>query len=228
MAEYQIGRARPWLNVRDRPGRNGQRIGRILPGQRVEVLEHIPNSEWLKINWHGTEAFAHGHWLVEEPAGALKFSCWPTESRRISQRFGANKKYYSRFKLPGHDGIDIAGPHGSAIYLPAEGTIFRIDEHKNYGLHVRAKHAGGYRTIFAHLSSATHTLKVGEKYPEGFEIGKMGNTGNVWPRPSEAKPHAGTHLHFGMKGPGSTWPYGFVDPWPFLHPVKEIDCDRNE
>ena len=45
-----------------------------------------------------------------------------------------------------------------------------------------------------HLS--TILVKEGQVVSRGQVIGKMGNTGEVYPIPSSYSPYSGTHLHF--------------------------------
>ena len=82
------------------------------------------------------------------------FEAWPTEHRVVTQMFGRNPSAYAAYGLPGHEGIDLRAPAGSAIYAVADGTVRAV--HANlahpYGLHVRIDHADGYQTIYAHLT----------------------------------------------------------------------------
>ena len=45
-----------------------------------------------------------------------------------------------------------------------------------------------------HLASVN--VKVGQVVSRGQKIGTMGNTGEVYPRPTSYSPYSGTHLHF--------------------------------
>ena len=144
---------------------------------------------------------------------------WPTQHKTITQRFGENPQIYSKFGLPGHEGIDFVAPEGSEIYAVAEGFIsdIRLDEFsdpilKPYGNQVRIQHADGFESIYAHLSQAVVTRG---QFIQGRQlIGLAGNTGNSM----------GAHLHLSLKKQGATWsgetpyPHDLVDPDPYLEP----------
>ena len=142
---------------------------------------------------------------------------WPTEYGTITQRFGENPRFYNKFGLPGHEGVDIRAPEGSEIYAAADGLVtdVRMDGFsdpllKPYGNQVRIQHAGGYQTIYAHLSEVV--VMRGQIVKAGQLIGLAGKTGNS----------SGAHLHLSLKRQGATlsgetgYPYDLVDPEPYL------------
>ncbi len=146
---------------------------------------------------------------------------WPTEYGTITQHFGEHPEIYTKFGLPGHEGIDFVAPEGSKIFAAADGTVsdVRLDGSANpltkpYGNQVRIKHDEGYETVYAHLSQATVT--AGQKVKAGDLIGKAGNTGNS----------LGAHLHMTLKKQGATaggatpFKCDIVDPTPFLAPFN--------
>ncbi|MDX1616169.1 MAG: peptidoglycan DD-metalloendopeptidase family protein [Candidatus Promineifilaceae bacterium] len=145
--------------------------------------------------------------------GQFKFEVWPTEHRHITQHFGANRRNYAQFGLPGHDGIDIRAPHGSKVFCVAPGQVFRIHDRPsghNYGIHVRVAHRDGYKTVYAHLEKVT--VKVGQTVQAGDVLGLADSTGNSF----------GAHLHLTLKKEGAKvdgWPYNIIDPSPFLLPL---------
>jgi len=140
------------------------------------------------------------------------FEAWPTEHRVVTQMFGRNPSAYAAYGLPGHEGIDLRAPAGSAIYAVADGTVRAV--HANlahpYGLHVRIDHADGYQTIYAHLTRSM--VAVGDTVRAGQQIGVAGSTGNS----------TAPHLHLTLKRVGGQtpgYPAGIVDPWPYLAPL---------
>ena len=183
---------------------------------RVNVHDHPVDQQgaikaWFKENYPLVTT-------VEFYNKSFKFERLPiAENITITQKFGEHPENYSQFGLPGHDGVDMVRAsgetEGAPVMLPADGTIYRvhniaIDGAHNYGNHVRAEHAGGYKTIFAHLSETIPEVQVGDFLPAGTWVGYVGNTGNSF----------GAHLHLGMKrAPGAQgWPYDLIDPWPFM------------
>jgi murein DD-endopeptidase MepM/ murein hydrolase activator NlpD len=137
------------------------------------------------------------------------FEFWPTEHCVITQAFGSNPKFYADYGLPGHEGIDLRAPAGSAIYSVAPGTVRAVHANLShpYGLHVRIDHADGYQTIYAHLTRSM--VAAGDTVLGGQQIGVAGSTGNS----------TGAHLHLTLKQADSQtpgYPPGVIDPWPYL------------
>lgn len=146
------------------------------------------------------------------PPPTFKLS-WPTEYQTVTQAFGINPQWYSKFGLPGHEGLDIRAPLHSKIYACADGEVYAIhnnlDDHP-YGNHIRIKHDGGYQTIYAHLEEIL--VEVGQKVIRKQYIGVADSTGNS----------SGSHLHLTLKKDGATlkgetiYPNDIIDPTPYL------------
>jgi len=115
---------------------------------------------------------------------------WPTNSGySITSNVGYRWGTY-------HYGMDIAGTgYGSPIYAAADGVVYDAGYSSAAGYYVNIDHQNGYYTRSFHFSKAP-LVKKGDKVTKGQKIGTMGNTGDVWPRPSKYNPTAGTHLHF--------------------------------
>ncbi len=138
---------------------------------------------------------------------------WPTEYPTVVQSFGANPEIYSRYGLPGHEGIDLRAPQGSNVYACAAGQVYFIEEgetNHNYGTHVRIQHSQGYRTVYAHLGQVL--VKVGDQVKARQLIGRADSTGNS----------VGQFLHLTLKKDQATakgetdYPRDIIDPTPFL------------
>lgn len=138
---------------------------------------------------------------------------WPTDHPVITQAFGATPEVYRRWGLPGHDGLDFRAPMNSRVYACADGEVYMVHDGTGghpYGIHVRVRHAGGYKTVYAHLNRAT--VHTGQFVKTGDEIGLAGSTGNS----------ARSHLHLVLKKDGATragltdYPGDIIDPTPFL------------
>ncbi|HQE93969.1 MAG TPA: peptidoglycan DD-metalloendopeptidase family protein [Anaerolineae bacterium] len=146
---------------------------------------------------------------------------WPTEYGTITQQFGANPQIYSKFGLPGHEGIDFMAPQGSEIYAVADGFVsdVRLDGSvdpigKPYGNQVRIQHDDGFESIYAHLAQAVVTR--GQFVKAKQLIGLADNTGNS----------DGSHLHLSLKKQGATaagqtnYPHDLINPTPYLEPFS--------
>lgn len=110
-------------------------------------------------------------------------SIWPVKGF-ISSGFGPRKSPFTG-RLTMHEGIDIAGPDGSAILATADGVITRSEYNKyGYGNLIEINHGYGYSTKYGHLKK--RVVKIGDKVKRGQVIGYRGNTGRS----------KGTHLHY--------------------------------
>ncbi len=163
-------------------------------------------------------AMEHGE-VLTRPAAPFT---WPTESRVVTQSFGANPEFYGRFNLPGHEGVDIRAGTGSRIFAAYDGVIIRIEENNSaygYTIRERIQLAGHtYELIYAHGLPDSRQVVVGQRVQAGQWLMLADSSGNA----------LGPHLHFGMKEPGATyvdkdpsgndrvWPLFLRDPSPFL------------
>lgn len=104
---------------------------------------------------------------------------------------------------PGHKGLDIAGPYGTAIVAAESGTVIEANNYDSWGYswgyYVLIYHNGTYTTRYAHMSSLI--VSAGQYVEKGQIIGYEGATGNV----------TGPHLHFEVYQNGTR-----VDPMQFL------------
>ena len=94
-------------------------------------------------------------------------------SGTISQHFSA-----------AHRGIDIPAPHGTRVLASDGGTVTFAGWGSSYGNYIMIRHANGYSTLYAHLSSMS--VRNGDRVFQGQEIGRVGSTGRS----------TGNHLHF--------------------------------
>lgn len=140
------------------------------------------------------------------PEGSPDWAAWPTESKALTQEFGANvDRYRDRFGLPnGHNGIDIAATEGAPVYAAAAGVVAYTGlDAAGYGNHAIIDHAGGWSSLYGHLSRID--VKRDQALAAGDLIGPAGDTGYS----------DGPHLHFEIRDPAGQ----AVDPWPLLQPL---------
>lgn len=104
-----------------------------------------------------------------------------------------------------HEGIDMAGAHGSPVYATAEGTVTHAGWESGYGNMVEVRHDFGLVTRYGHLSKVR--AEVGQKVSRGDRIGDMGNTGRS----------TGTHLHYEVRVNGSA-----VNPMTFIKAANNV------
>lgn len=138
---------------------------------------------------------------------------WPTDYSVVTQKFGVNQHIYSRFGMPGHEGIDIRALNNTNIYCCADGEVYLVHSNPKshaYGIHVRIRHKDGYKTVYAHL--AQPLVKMDQVVTAGQVIGKADSTGAS----------TGSHLHLTLKRDGATkrgetkFPKDVIDPTAFM------------
>ncbi len=84
-----------------------------------------------------------------------------------------------------HEGIDLAGPKGTAIYASGQGEVIQATYTTGgYGKVIVVDHGFGYKSRYAHLDKIN--VVQGQKIKRGELIAEMGSTGKS----------TGPHLHF--------------------------------
>jgi murein DD-endopeptidase MepM/ murein hydrolase activator NlpD len=109
---------------------------------------------------------------------SLQFA-WPVHGR-LSSKFGM------RSGRP-HEGIDIAAKKGTPILASEAGRVIHSGRLGSYGKVVILKHAGRYRTSYAHASKLL--VKKGSFVERGQKIAEVGSTGRS----------TGPHVHFEIR-----------------------------
>lgn len=85
-----------------------------------------------------------------------------------------------------HNGLDIGVPGGTPIGSAMEGTVSETGYSPIMGRYVIVSHPGGWRTLYAHMSSIL--VEQGRRVSQGGRLGLTGNTGYS----------TGPHLHFSV------------------------------
>jgi murein DD-endopeptidase MepM/ murein hydrolase activator NlpD len=126
---------------------------------------------------------------VAEPAGPVTRIIGfdrPVRGYAINSAFGLRQ-------LPGqaarrHEGVDIAAPRGTSVYVAAEGAVLRTGyDPEGYGRFVEVRHPNGMTTLYGHLSRLD--VAKGDPVAAGARIGLVGSTGRS----------TGPHLHFEVR-----------------------------
>lgn len=104
-----------------------------------------------------------------------------------------------------HEGVDMAGAHGTAIVATADGVVVSTGWASGYGRLIKIKHEFGIETRYAHLSAIR--VKVGDRVSRGDRIGDMGNSGRS----------TGTHLHYEIRIGGRA-----VNPMTFIKAANHV------
>lgn len=123
---------------------------------------------------------------------------------RWTSPFGARNDPLGRGKRH-HEGVDMAGAHGTPIYSTGDGVVTHAGWQDGYGQLVTIKHEFGLETRYGHLSKVR--VERGQRVSRGDQIGDMGNTGRS----------TGTHLHYEVRVNGTA-----VNPMTFIKAGKNV------
>jgi len=110
---------------------------------------------------------------------------WPTSARSITSPFGYRTAPTSGASTY-HQGIDIDGNTGDAVWAAKAGTVVVAGWGNAAGNYVKIDHHDGFSSIYMHLKS--YCVSSGQNVEAGKVIGEMGATGTA----------TGDHLHFGI------------------------------
>lgn len=147
--------------------------------------------------------------VVTGPAGAARFSVYidelfhpierayfyrrlfrlPLADAVLSSRFGRRPSPFTGHPQF-HGGIDLAAPAGGEVLSAQAGKIIAVRTDAVLGLHVVVGHAGGFETLYGHLSRVT--TAIGSDVAAGAPLGTVGSSGQT----------TGPHLHFEVRRNG--------------------------
>jgi murein DD-endopeptidase MepM/ murein hydrolase activator NlpD len=126
----------------------------------------------------------------------------PLDFLRVTSSYGMRRHPILGFSRM-HQGVDFAAREGAPVLASADGIVTQAGIEGGYGNLIRIRHAGGWATGYAHLSSYAPGVAVGAAVTRGEVIGFVGHTGLA----------TGPHLHFevslaGVKLDPMTTPFG--------------------
>lgn len=98
-----------------------------------------------------------------------------------------------------HKGVDLAGPIGTPVHAPADGTVSKAEWFSSYGLYVSLEHGAAIQTRYGHMSRLN--VYAGQRVHKGDVIGYIGTTGRS----------TGPHLHYEVRIGGEA-----VNPVPYM------------
>ena len=136
---------------------------------------------------------------------------WPARGR-ISGVFGSQRIYAGEPGVP-HNGVDVAGGTGTAVYAPANGVVIlaATSPFTLEGNLLMIDHGMGLNSAFLHLSRID--VAVGDVIRQGQPIGAIGMTGRA----------TGPHLHWGMR-----WLDQRIDPALVAGPMPAAPAPREK
>lgn len=176
-------------------------IDEVWSATDADDVEEISTEEYYKI-WTSERINPYGVKLDSLPDSLwidCSHYCYPTDSRRVTSRFGIRG---SRF----HYGIDLGVHYGDTIRATFDGVVRMVSyDRRGYGRYVVVRHANGLETLSGHMSrtlvSENDTVRAGDA------IGLGGNTGRS----------TGPHLHYEVRFLGNAF-----------NPAKIIDFETAE
>ena len=125
-------------------------------------------------------------------------------SVRFTSGFGGRNDPLGR-GYRNHEGQDLAGDYGTAIFATADGVVTYAGWENGYGRLIKIKHDFGVETRYGHLSQIR--VEVGQRVSRGDRIGDMGNSGRS----------TGTHLHYEIRLSGTA-----INPMTFIKAAKNV------
>lgn len=141
--------------------------------------------------WYSTD---NGEWdgFYDQNGTQLRktFLVAPLDTMRMTSSFGM-RNHPIDHKRKMHYGVDYGAPTGTPIWAVADGEVISAGSSGGAGNMVHLKHAGGYETVYLHLSRIT--VRRGQGVHQKQMIGKVGSSGKS----------TGPHLDFRVKYNGN-------------------------
>ena len=201
----------------------GQMATYWVPVSGVYYYFAPPSSSADAISGYPEGAMLTGAWYLPVTQGSTSYRNYYFNAYGAMQNWyypldtsvAANVTLTNAFKEGGHNGIDIAASYGEPVYSSIGGKVVYCDFQNSMGrcvvertsvidangtpLTVRYMHMSKLyvETVTTGLSSTVSTTQK-------QKIGEVGNTGEVYPKPTTANPYAGTHLHMDVN-PHDLW-----------------------
>ncbi len=108
---------------------------------------------------------------------------WPILATGVNSLFGVRSDPIDGSNRY-HAGIDLDAAYGAVVGASAGGWVSSAEWHAGHGRRVVVEHAGGFQTVYSHLSQILAV--TGTRVRAGDAIGRVGNSGRS----------TGPHLHF--------------------------------
>lgn len=122
---------------------------------------------------------------ADEPSVDANRPGAPLDFLRVTSSYGMRRHPILGFTRM-HQGVDFAAREGAPVLAAADGIVTQAGPAGGYGNLLRIRHAGGWATGYAHLSSFAPSIAPGARVTRGEVIAFVGHTGLA----------TGPHLHF--------------------------------
>lgn len=186
-----------------------KRCEQSSPNEALEVAGPS-TADGANIQIWDYKAIANQKWIIESTTDSYANMCWdlPFDKTIANSTIAVTSGGHSYYDLD----FDVA--YDSKIYCPAPATVKSVGSvitaaTKSMGKYVIVDFDRSYdgkplTSRFLHMSN-TANLSAGDHVTSYTLIGYVGNTGDVYPQPTENKPHNGTHLHMDVNTEGQIW-----------------------
>jgi murein DD-endopeptidase MepM/ murein hydrolase activator NlpD len=158
----------------ERVKRNGEIIGY---GDIEGAVLHNAGKEVTAVRFAGTDGKAAWY---DAQGRSLKRqflrSPLPFEPR-ITSGYSKSRLHPVYGDYRPHLGVDYGAPAGTSVVAVAAGTIESAEWSGDGGRMVVIRHAGGYETLYLHLSSFAPGIRPGARVGQGDLVGRVGMTG---------------------------------------------------
>ena len=169
------------------------RYGRIL------AAEYAGGVGRKQSFWFRDPSGKDGYYNAQGVATKRVFLRSPLKYAHVTSKFGTRfHPILHTFKQ--HHGVDYGAAIGTPVWAVADGSVVTAGVQGGLGKAVTVRHAGGYTSIYGHLSKIAG-IHAGGRVHQGQVIGNVGSTGLS----------TGPHLHFGLLQNGS-----------YINPVKRV------
>ncbi|WP_443891991.1 peptidoglycan DD-metalloendopeptidase family protein [Parasutterella excrementihominis] len=165
--------------------------GADLGSGKLLAIEYFSKGKTIDSYWYEGEG-VEGYFDSEGNNTDITFLRMPCEAR-VTSTFNRVRKHPVTGRLRPHWGVDLGAPRGTPVYAAGDGVISsKKYQRRGYGYWLELTHAGGYKSLYAHLSKYAPGMAEGVKVKKGQLIGYVGTSGMV----------TGPHLHYELKKDG--------------------------
>jgi murein DD-endopeptidase MepM/ murein hydrolase activator NlpD len=123
-----------------------------------------------KASWYDEEGRSLRRAFLKTPLGF---------NPRVTSGFSQNRFHPVHGRRRPHLGVDFGAPTGTPVLAVASGTVTTAAWSGEAGRLVKIKHAGGYETMYLHLSGFGPGVRAGSRVNQGDTIGYVGMTGTA-------------------------------------------------
>jgi murein DD-endopeptidase MepM/ murein hydrolase activator NlpD len=103
----------------------------------------------------------------------------PLAFSRVTSGFSRSRMHPIHGTARAHLGVDYGAPTGTPVRAVASGTVDFAGWNGEAGRMVRLRHAGGYQTLYLHLSAFGSGIRIGARVRQEDIIGRVGMTGSA-------------------------------------------------